>query len=344
LRRFCRDIKDLFGYAGLRVFVEPDPDLGLPIEPAAAWQMLEPLVAQGRTLTRHDVNLSFHFFLHPRFGSYVDEIGWVARYPSCVFDLEWDNDALQGLLEDRLQNTNRRPYTRLAQLTDGGFDLDAMLIEECGHSPRNLIDLCDRVFGEHCRPEASTSQALITLSEVQSVLGRFQQRRATRSSKTTAPVDPLTERIQAGEHNLQEFKASLRVNTHTGTRDKRMELEVAETICAFVNSAGGSLFIGVNDAGEAVGLEADIKTVRHKNEDGFRLAFDDLVSTYLGDAVQPYLDLRFLDYQGQRIAEVEVQPGAGPCYVNQVQFFIRASGSSRELKGRDMVEYISDHW
>ena len=46
-------------------------------------------------------------------------------------------------------------------------------------------------------------------------------------------------------------------NIHAGQADKKMEHVITKTVCGFLNSEGGTLLIGVNDAGQVVGLLAD---------------------------------------------------------------------------------------
>jgi len=49
--------------------------------------------------------------------------------------------------------------------------------------------------------------------------------------------------LQNGENNSVEFKQSF-------------QKEVIESIVAFANAKGGKIFIGVDDAGEIIGLES----------------------------------------------------------------------------------------
>lgn len=51
------------------------------------------------------------------------------------------------------------------------------------------------------------------------------------------------------------------MNLHTGQPDPKMEHAVLKTIAAFMNSKGGTLFVGVNDDGEAIGLKQDSKKI-----------------------------------------------------------------------------------
>ena len=64
----------------------------------------------------------------------------------------------------------------------------------------------------------------------------------------------LEQMIHQGEGLYTEFKSTLRVNLHTGQNDKKMEHAVLKTINGFLNSMeGGSLVIGVDDDGTALG-------------------------------------------------------------------------------------------
>ena len=77
--------------------------------------------------------------------------------------------------------------------------------------------------------------------------------------------------IKDGENDYVEFKSSLRWDYEQRNVNKIMESVVAKTITAFMNSGGGKLFIGVDDAGKILGIEKDYATLKNKNKDGFLL-------------------------------------------------------------------------
>ena len=52
-----------------------------------------------------------------------------------------------------------------------------------------------------------------------------------------------------------------------------MEKVISKTIAAFVNSEGDTLFIGVDDDGNVVGLENDYQLLKKKNIYGFEHEF-----------------------------------------------------------------------
>lgn len=57
----------------------------------------------------------------------------------------------------------------------------------------------------------------------------------------------LSEAVLEGESEAVEFKATLRTNLHTGSKDPRIELAVLKTLTGFLNGNGGTLIIGVSD-------------------------------------------------------------------------------------------------
>lgn len=111
----------------------------------------------------------------------------------------------------------------------------------------------------------------------------------------------INEIMSTGESGEVEFKSSLRVNLHTGSKDPRMELAVLKTIAGFLNTSGGILTIGVTDDGTALGIDAD----GFENEDKMSLRLVNLVNSYIGPTIMSYVHMRFEDYDGYRVMLVE---------------------------------------
>ncbi|UZP68874.1 ATP-binding protein [Desulfovibrio mangrovi] len=63
--------------------------------------------------------------------------------------------------------------------------------------------------------------------------------------------------IKQGEGMHVEFKSTLRQNLQSGKRDKSMEIAVLKGMCAFMNTLGGTMIVGVGDGGEILGVEPD---------------------------------------------------------------------------------------
>lgn len=75
--------------------------------------------------------------------------------------------------------------------------------------------------------------------------------------------------IADGETNQVEFKPALLYNFKTKSAGIGIKGIIAKSICAFLNSNGGFLFIGVNDKGEIQGLSHDFSLAGEKNPKDF---------------------------------------------------------------------------
>lgn len=154
----------------------------------------------------------------------------------------------------------------------------------------------------------------------------------------------LEQMIFQGEGIYTEFKSTLRVNLHTGERDKRMEHAVLKTVAGFLNSReGGTLVVGISDDGEPLGLEND----GFANEDKMDLHLGNLIKDYLGAQNMLYITPKFEDYQDNRVLLVECRPAREPVYLinsGQEEFYIRAGGSSAKLTLSQMSAYIKQRY
>ena len=91
-------------------------------------------------------------------------------------------------------------------------------------------------------------------------------------------LEPIAVVAARGESATLEFKSSARVNLRTGKRDDVIETVAAKTVAAFLNSRGGTLLLGVDDAGRLIGLGPDYTTLRHEDADRYELFLRDLWS------------------------------------------------------------------
>ncbi len=108
----------------------------------------------------------------------------------------------------------------------------------------------------------SCGVAGLVLIVTSAALARLQHRRT---------LLPIAEVAQMGESDRLEFKSSARWNLRTDKRDEAMEEVVAKTVAAFMNSAGGTLLLGVDDTGSLIGLGPDYSTLKQPDADRFEL-------------------------------------------------------------------------
>lgn len=151
-------------------------------------------------------------------------------------------------------------------------------------------------------------------------------------SEASAKTDPVHEIILQGEGQLVEFKSTLRYDMRTGEVNKKLEHVIAKTVAAFMNSEGGSLFIGVDDHGNAIGLDLDYSTLKKTDRDGFQLHLGNILDSYLGKDVIKLWKLDWPIYDDKQICHVQVTRANKPVYVThegKEEFFVRKEGSSQ---------------
>lgn len=155
--------------------------------------------------------------------------------------------------------------------------------------------------------------------------------------------------IEMGESDRVEFKSTLRFNLHSGNIDKAMELACFKSVVAFLNTGGGTLFIGVMDDGSLLGLDSD----KFQNEDKFQLHFWNLFRESIGSEFSGFLRTSIQSIDGVKFFSVECLPATRPVFLkwklpnenqSREHFFVRAGPQTESLDARQAIEYIKDHF
>jgi len=150
--------------------------------------------------------------------------------------------------------------------------------------------------------------------------------------------------VAQGEGNGVEFKSTLRVNLHTNQNDVKMEHSVLKTIAAFLNTSGGFLVIGVDDSGNALGIEAD----NFSNEDKMNLHLVNIIKERLGTQHMLNIQPHFCDFGGKRVLVLECKAGYAPAYLKQKdgseQFFVRTGAATSELLPSQIHTYVNQRF
>jgi len=153
--------------------------------------------------------------------------------------------------------------------------------------------------------------------------------------------------IQKGETDFIEFKSSLRWDYRQEKINKTLELVIAKTISAFLNTEGGMLFIGVDDEGNALGLEKDYQSFSKKNRDGFLLALTNIINQNLGKSCHKFISINIVALTEKDVCIVSAEKSDKPVFLgkgDKEEFYIRASASSQPLGMRETYQYINSHW
>ena len=155
--------------------------------------------------------------------------------------------------------------------------------------------------------------------------------------------DRVIQLIDSGESETVEFKSSGRVSLKAGIKDPRIEWAVVKSLCAFLNSNGGTLLVGVGDYGSIVGIEEDFPFLKEGNADHWSLWLINLVRHVIGPVASTYVKVRFVAVNGRTVAQIDVKPSIRPVFATDKDrreiFFIRSGPSTISLDGNDAFTF-----
>ena len=156
--------------------------------------------------------------------------------------------------------------------------------------------------------------------------------------------------IAGGESASLEFKQTLRWDTKLQKRNLELLRASMKTVCAFLNTGGGTLLIGVADNGEPKGLEDDLQDFTNKKTvDGFELKLRDALSLNLNPDPSQRVTLSFPYVNGIQICRVDVSRSPRPVFLvvkgGSTEFFVRKGNASHPMANvMQACEYVLDHW
>jgi len=157
----------------------------------------------------------------------------------------------------------------------------------------------------------------------------------------------LKELILIGENEKLEMKSTLRYDLRQNIVNKNLEYVIAKTVSAFLNSEGGILIIGVDDNGNALGLEKDIETFAKKDVDGFELHLRNIIKKHLGSNFEKHLKITFPTIDEKTICKVKILKSGKPVFANfegKDSFYVRNGNSSIPKNREEQSEYEKLHW
>lgn len=172
---------------------------------------------------------------------------------------------------------------------------------------------------------------------------------AAPSVDSTPLAGSTSDLIKSGESKWVEFKQTGRLNLHTKQKDPVIELMVLKAVAGFMNAEGGTLLIGVTDAGEVFGVEADYKTLGSKpSQDGFALWLNGLLDNALGPTAASMVSIRFEEIEDRTVCRVDVRPAGAPMFLrrgkDEADLYVRLNNASRLLNTSEALEYSKSHW
>jgi len=151
--------------------------------------------------------------------------------------------------------------------------------------------------------------------------------------------NPILELVAEGESNTLEFKETLEYAVRTRERDANVRLSSLKTLAGFLNADGGTLLIGVNDAGEIKGIQRDLRYMGRINYD----RYEQLIRNYLRDRFEPSpigkVSISFEELQEGTVCRVDVSVSEEIVHLDG-EIYVRDGNKTQKLEGRDRTEWI----
>jgi len=152
--------------------------------------------------------------------------------------------------------------------------------------------------------------------------------------------EEISEFISKGEDERLEFKSTLRTNLHTKEFDKKIEYSVLKTIVAFLNSNGGTLFIGISNKGEILGINAD----KFENEDKFSLHLTNIIKEKIGKKHLHLINFKILHVKDKAVMKVACKKSSKEVFLKptprEEEFYTRIGPSNSQIVGSELIEFV----
>lgn len=141
-----------------------------------------------------------------------------------------------------------------------------------------------------------------------------------RKNATVTSEVALRDRLAKHETSLQEFKSTYwcdlkrRVHQPEATpqelRSNAVKHSALKSIAGFLTTGGGTLYVGVSDAGEVLGIQPDLellaKNQRHTDHLINNIKTDVAQRFYEGNTVNDYLSIEAIDVGCTQVLQLEV--------------------------------------
>ncbi len=189
----------------------------------------------------------------------------------------------------------------------------------------------------------SLAGSVVILVIVSAVMRKLDVRRVP------APLS-AADLIAGGENHNVEFKQTARWNIHSQQKDPKIELVIAKTVAGFLNADGGTLLIGVDDDGQAAGLDDDLALMKEPDLDRYELWLTDLLERCLGKPAVANVRVGFEPAANRDVCRVEVSAAPTPVFLDEpggnreADMYVRMGNSTRKLLTDEALEYVGQHW
>lgn len=154
------------------------------------------------------------------------------------------------------------------------------------------------------------------------------------------------------ENDQLEFKKTIICpnGSEVPNIDFQMQI-IVKTLAGFMNANGGTLLIGVNDDGTAVGIENDYQSLNSSeedkasytpNENGYQRKIRSSIRHYLNAVAEDYVKFHFSKHQGVTVCRIDVQSSYSVIWFNEREAYKRLGNCNKLLKSEAIEKLVLD--
>ncbi|ELZ23834.1 hypothetical protein C477_01510 [Haloterrigena salina JCM 13891] len=162
-------------------------------------------------------------------------------------------------------------------------------------------------------------------------------------SKTGEQID-IEELIGQEEDIKLEYKETFLYDVYQDQPNAELKEEAVQEVCAFANTEGGFLVIGVeDDSKEITGLERDLKLMP-EGKDELERQINQEISSQIGSPFASlFTRIQFKEIDEEEVCVVRVDRAPEPVYCDET-LYVRNGSSSVPLDTPEAVQYIEQNW
>ena len=154
------------------------------------------------------------------------------------------------------------------------------------------------------------------------------------------------------ENDKVEFKSTLIYPAGATGPDIDTQMHIIlRTIAGFMNADGGTLYIGVNNNGDAVGIEQDYpllntstkdKHTYYPSKDGYENKIRSSITRHLSSIAQDLVSIKFLDRNEHTVCKVEVEVSDRVIWYDERHAYKRIGNMTAHLRDQLIEKLVLD--
>jgi hypothetical protein len=150
--------------------------------------------------------------------------------------------------------------------------------------------------------------------------------------------------------DMRQVNESAQPERESGERTE-VERAIAKAVVGFLNSRkGGTLVVGMSDAKEVLGLDADYSSFKSvkSDRDGFEQTLHQILINAVGESrCVRFVKARFCSLHGKELCVIDVAPSNEPVFLKgegSGQLYIRVGNSTRAFGVQEALDFARDRW